>query len=227
MTQLPDQFEITHIPAAAGVRHGDRAPLSQPPDEIGVDAPLQALVVGRVDQELGAVRLEFAYGIWSRPWLLWWERDATMPGPQRRRIACVRTLIDLHVGHGLPFVHGDPPGAIVPPPTAQVDDELALVAVQGSQDGVESLLAEAAFGEEVGCDDDLLNSGNPSAWIRYSPSPSPSPGRRERPSRSQPFQRRPRSTPWRSGRRCPRRSAAGRATRRGPRARRRGCPGRA
>lgn len=56
--QLPDAVQVGQAPAAARVRHGDAAPPRQPLHQRLVDAPLQALVVGRVDQKLGTERLE-------------------------------------------------------------------------------------------------------------------------------------------------------------------------
>ena len=48
-------LQIFQIPSSAGVGYWDAAPLCQLLDQLLVDAPLQALVVGRVDEELGAV----------------------------------------------------------------------------------------------------------------------------------------------------------------------------
>jgi hypothetical protein len=48
-------FQVLQIPPAAGVGHWDAAPLCQLLDQLLVDASLQALVVGRMDEELGAV----------------------------------------------------------------------------------------------------------------------------------------------------------------------------
>lgn len=56
--QPGDVVEIGQVPAAAGVGDGDTAPLGQLCDEVLVDAALEALVVGCVDEELGAVGLK-------------------------------------------------------------------------------------------------------------------------------------------------------------------------
>ena len=48
-------LQIFQVPSSAGVGYWDAAPLCQLLDQLLVDAPLQALVVGRVDEELGAV----------------------------------------------------------------------------------------------------------------------------------------------------------------------------
>lgn len=76
-----------------------------------------------------------------------------------------RFLGNFHVGDGLPLVHGDEPLAVLfslgslgslHAATAEVDDQLGLVAVQGGEDGVEVRLGEFAVGEEVGGYDDLM-----------------------------------------------------------------------
>lgn len=63
LTQLLDHPQVFKIPAAAGVCHGYTAPLGQLRDELLIHAALQALVVGRVYQELGAVWLESFDGL--------------------------------------------------------------------------------------------------------------------------------------------------------------------
>ena len=69
-------------------------------------------------------------------------------------------MVDLHVGDGLPLVHGDePPVLAAVAPAAEVDDQLARVAVEGGEDGVEAGLGEGAVGEEEGGDDDLVGAG--------------------------------------------------------------------
>ena len=46
-----------------------------------------------------------------------------------------RTLVQLKVGDGLPLVHGDePPVVAAVPPAAEVDYQLALVAVERGED---------------------------------------------------------------------------------------------
>lgn len=57
-----DRLEIVEVPAPAGVRDGDGGPRGQLRHELLVDALLQAFVVGGVDEELGAVRLQLLYG---------------------------------------------------------------------------------------------------------------------------------------------------------------------
>lgn len=59
---LLDEVQVLEVAAAAGVGDGYAAPLGQPPDELLVNALLQALVVRGVDQELGAVGLELFDG---------------------------------------------------------------------------------------------------------------------------------------------------------------------
>lgn len=75
------------------------------------------------------------------------------------------TLVDLHIRDGLPLVHGDEPprtaGAgsaviLLVATTAEVDDQLAPVAAQGSEDGVQARLAEVCVREEERRYDDLL-----------------------------------------------------------------------
>lgn len=57
-TQLFHLFQIFQITAPAGVGYWDATPLCQLLNQLLVDAPLQALVVGCVDEELGAVWLQ-------------------------------------------------------------------------------------------------------------------------------------------------------------------------
>lgn len=80
---------------------------------------------------------------------------------QVREIDVSLTLVHLHVGNGLPLVHGDEPPRLVLAiallaAAAQVYDQLRPVAAQGAEDGVEAGLAELAAREEEGRDDDLL-----------------------------------------------------------------------
>lgn len=56
--QLLDQLQIRNRPAPARICHRDAAPLGQPRNQLVIDAALQALDVGGVDQELGAIRLK-------------------------------------------------------------------------------------------------------------------------------------------------------------------------
>jgi hypothetical protein len=58
VAELLDQLEILNRAAAAGVRDGNGTPLGQLGNQLVVDAALQALYVGGVDEELGAVRFE-------------------------------------------------------------------------------------------------------------------------------------------------------------------------
>lgn len=77
----------------------------------------------------------------------------------RFRDAGQLTLIDLHVRDGLPLVHRHEPLwtlAIILPAAAQVDDQLARVAAQRREDGVQAWLAEVCIREEEGRYDDLL-----------------------------------------------------------------------
>ena len=64
--ELLHEVEIGQRPAPTRVRHRDAAPLGQLLDELLVDATLQTLVVGGVDEELGAVGLEFFDGFFWR-----------------------------------------------------------------------------------------------------------------------------------------------------------------
>lgn len=57
LAQTLDHLQVREVAAAAGVRHGDAAPLGQLGDELLVHAALEALVVGCVDKKLGAVWL--------------------------------------------------------------------------------------------------------------------------------------------------------------------------
>ena len=52
------------LSAASSVGDGDGAPLAQLCDQLVVDAALQALDIGGVDQELGAVGLEEANAVY-------------------------------------------------------------------------------------------------------------------------------------------------------------------
>lgn len=56
--QLLHQLEIFKVPCTAGVSNGDAAPLCQLLNQGLIDAFLQPLVVCRVDEKLGAVRLQ-------------------------------------------------------------------------------------------------------------------------------------------------------------------------
>ncbi len=53
--ELLHLLQIFQVPSSAGIGYWDAAPLCQLLDQLLVDAPLQALVVGGVDEELGAV----------------------------------------------------------------------------------------------------------------------------------------------------------------------------
>ncbi|KAI1921836.1 hypothetical protein LOZ60_006047 [Ophidiomyces ophidiicola] len=57
-TACLDAIQVGEASPAAGIGHWNRAPFSQPRDEFLVDSTLQALDIGGVDQEFGAVRLE-------------------------------------------------------------------------------------------------------------------------------------------------------------------------
>lgn len=58
------EVEIVQRPATARVRDWNRAPIGQPSHELLVDSALQTLVVCRVDEELGTVRLELLDAFW-------------------------------------------------------------------------------------------------------------------------------------------------------------------
>ena len=58
VAELLDQLEILNRTAAARVCDGNSAPLGQLGNELVVNAALQTLYVGSVDEELGAVGLE-------------------------------------------------------------------------------------------------------------------------------------------------------------------------
>lgn len=51
-TEPLDGLEVLQVPTATRVRHGDGAPFGEPLHELLVDALLQSLVVGSVDEEL-------------------------------------------------------------------------------------------------------------------------------------------------------------------------------
>lgn len=51
-TQTLDELQISQVAAAARIGDGDGAPFGQRGDEVVVDAALQALDVGGVDQKL-------------------------------------------------------------------------------------------------------------------------------------------------------------------------------
>ena len=59
-TQGLHKFQVLDGAAAPSVGDGDGAPLAQLCDQLVVDATLQALDIGGVDQELGAIGLEQA-----------------------------------------------------------------------------------------------------------------------------------------------------------------------
>lgn len=56
--------QVLEVPATARVGHGDAAPLGQLGDELLINPTLQALVIGSVDEELGAVGLQLPYGLY-------------------------------------------------------------------------------------------------------------------------------------------------------------------
>lgn len=55
--QLLDKFKVVKISPATGIRYRYTAPLCKLLDEFLVDALLETLVVGGVNEEFGAVRL--------------------------------------------------------------------------------------------------------------------------------------------------------------------------
>lgn len=145
--------------AASSVGDGDGAPLAQLCDQLVVDAALQALDVGGVDQELGAVGLEEADALFEHLLAASSPTHFTHSTQAEDQIRG-RTLVQLKVGDGLPLVGGDKP-LIVLAATRQVDDELVLVVVQCGEDGAQARHAEDAVWEEVRGDDDLLRSISP------------------------------------------------------------------
>ncbi len=48
----------------------------------------------------------------------------------------------LHVGYGLPLVHGHEPPSIASTPTTEVDDEFIRIAAQSRQHGAEPFLTK-------------------------------------------------------------------------------------
>ncbi|KDN65388.1 hypothetical protein CSUB01_05778 [Colletotrichum sublineola] len=137
LAELLHHVQVPQVPAAARVRDRQAAPLGQPLHKLLVDPFLQALVVRRVDEELGAIGLQQLDGL----------------------SLVERTLIDLHVRDGLPLVHGHEPPVVPAPPAAEVDDELIPVAAQRLEHRVQPLLAEPPVREQVRRDDDLLRPG--------------------------------------------------------------------
>ena len=67
----------------------------------------------------------------------------------------VVTFAHFHVGDGLPLVHGDEPLVAAMSPAAEIDHQLALVAVQRGENRVQAGLGEGAVWEEEGGGDDL------------------------------------------------------------------------
>lgn len=63
--QALHELQVLERAAASSVGDGDGAPLAQLCDQLVVDAALQALDVGGVDQELGAVGLEEADALYE------------------------------------------------------------------------------------------------------------------------------------------------------------------
>lgn len=127
-----DELEVAEVTGAAGI--GDGAvevggPGGEGDDEVLVDAALEALDVGGVDEELGAVGSEAGESFGREE----------------------------HVGEGLPLVDGDSPrggggggrggrgvgGRGRDATTAEVDDETVGIAAESRENGIESGLAEA------------------------------------------------------------------------------------
>ena len=67
------------------------------------------------------------------------------------------TLIQFEVRNGLPLVGRNKPSFIFPP-TTEINNKFILVVVQGAEDSFESGWRESRGGEEVGCDDHLLQA---------------------------------------------------------------------
>lgn len=61
IAKLLDRVQVLQAPAAPSIRHWDAAPRGQFLHELVVDTLLEALVIGGVDEEFGAVRLEERY----------------------------------------------------------------------------------------------------------------------------------------------------------------------
>ena len=57
VTQLLHQRKVVDVPSSSCVSHRDAAPLGQLADELVVDAALETLDIGCVDEKLSAVRL--------------------------------------------------------------------------------------------------------------------------------------------------------------------------
>lgn len=64
--QLLDHVQVGEIPPAASIGDGYATPLRQTRDKLLVDATLQALIIGGVYQELGAVGLELSNRLCTR-----------------------------------------------------------------------------------------------------------------------------------------------------------------
>lgn len=63
-------------------------------------------------------------------------------------VGIVRTLIQLEIGNGLPFVCRHKP-SVVFFATTEIDDELRGIVLQSSEDGVESGVREGGRREEI------------------------------------------------------------------------------
>lgn len=71
------------------------------------------------------------------------------------------TLVDFHVGDGLPLIHGNkPPVLAAVPAAAEVNHQLVLVAAEGFKYGIQTGLRKGPSGEEEGGDDDLNKRGD-------------------------------------------------------------------
>ena len=150
VAQSVDKLEVGETATAAGVRDGKRAPRRESANKVVIDALLQALVVGGVNEELGAERLEQGDGAFP-------PRASAAKADPFLRGRSEPTLVQLKVGHSLPLVGGNIP-ALMLASAAQVDDELVLVATQGAQHRTKASKREGGVGEEERGYNDLLHS---------------------------------------------------------------------
>lgn len=113
------KIQILKVAAAPGIGHRYATPFGQSLDEFLVDPLLQTLVICRVDQELGAVRLKRLDKLWTKcqPYASLGLADISC------KTGGKLTLVELCIGYGLPLVHGNKPLVVALSPAAEVDDE--------------------------------------------------------------------------------------------------------
>lgn len=70
IAKIMHKLHVLQMPASARVRDWYRAPPAQLPYQVLVDAALQALIVGCMDQELGAERLKLLDARWHEDQML-------------------------------------------------------------------------------------------------------------------------------------------------------------